>query len=101
MIIPKYIQEMMSRSRFALGYGDAGYTIEIVKATPYARVNTLRAEVERLQLWVNRQLPEDEIGVPTMVINRVPKVTHYCNQYAIVTIFDPIMKELEKYIGGK
>lgn len=98
MMIPKYVQELMSRAKFARGYGEAGYTIEITKATPYTRVETLRAEIERLERWVVRTMPEDELGVPTMIINRVPKDTHYCRQYAVVTIFDPIMQKLEKYI---
>ena len=40
-------------------------------------------------------MPKDDLGVPTMIINRIPKKTHYANQYAIVTIYDPVMKQLE------
>lgn len=98
MIIPKYVQELMSRARFVLGAGEAGYTIRIYKRTPYSKIPTLRAEVERLQKWVERMMPEDDLGVPIMIINRIPTKTHYCDQYAVVTIFDPIMQKLEKYI---
>jgi hypothetical protein len=28
-----------------------------------------------------------------------PDKTHYCNQAAVVTIFDPVMNEIEKYIN--
>lgn len=99
MKIPKYVQEIMSRSKFAIGYGDPGYTIEIKKESPYTHASTLEEEVNRLKKWVERVMPDDELGVPTMVINtKFPMKTMHRNQYAIVTIYDPVMKELEKYI---
>lgn len=98
MIIPKYVQELMSRARFVLGVGEAGYTIRIYKSTPYTKIPTLRAEVERLQRWVERMMPEDDLGVPIMIVNSIPTKTHYCDQYAVVTIFDPIMQRIERYI---
>lgn len=98
MVIPKYVQELMNRARFVLGSGEAGYTIRIYKSTPYSKIPTLKEEVERLQRWVERMMPDDELGVPTMVINSIPTKTHYCDQYAVVTIFDPIMQKIEKYI---
>lgn len=98
MKIPKYIQDMMERAEFVLSYGEPGYTIAIRKTTPYTQVSTLKAEIERLEKWVKRMMPKDDLGVPTMIINRIPKKTHYANQYAIVTIYDPVMKQLEKYI---
>lgn len=101
MVIPKYVQELMSRSKFVLGAGEPGYTIRIYKSTPYAKMPTLKAEVERLQRWVERIMPEDDLGVPTMIVNNIPAKTHYRNQYAIVTIFDPVMQKLEKYITGE
>lgn len=101
MIIPKYVQELMSRAKFVLGTREAGYTIRIYKSTPYTKIPTLRAEVNRLQKWVERVMPEDELGVPTMIINSVPSKTHYCKQYAVVTIFDPVMQNIEKYIAGE
>lgn len=54
MIIPKYVQELMSRASFVLGSGEAGYTIRINKSTPYTKIDTLKAEVERLDQWVKR-----------------------------------------------
>lgn len=101
MLIPLYVQDLMERATFARGYGEAGYTIEIKKRTHYSYVSTLEAEIKRLEGWVKRMMPEDDLGVPTMVINRIPKKTTYKHmQYAVVTIYDPIMKELEKYIDG-
>ena len=43
-------------------------------------------------------MPEDDLGVPTMIVNSIPTKTHYCDQYAVVTIFDPIMQRIERYI---
>lgn len=98
MEIPKYIQDIMERSKFVLSYGEPGYTIVIRKATPCTQVSTFKVEIERLEKWVQQMMSKDDLGVPTMIINRIPKKTHYANQYAIVTIYDPIMKQLEKYI---
>lgn len=98
MKIPKYVQEIMERSEFVRGYGDPGYTIKIRKARPYTRIGTLKAEIERLQNWVDRMMPKDEFSIPTMTVNRIPSRTHYCNQCAVVTIYDPIMREIEKYM---
>jgi hypothetical protein len=96
--IPKFVQELMSRASFVLGSGEAGYTVRIYKSTEYAYVSTLQKEVETLNKWVIRVMPEDDLGVPTMIINSVPKKTHYCKQYAVVTIYDPVMKWIEQYI---
>lgn len=96
MVIPKYVQELMGRSKFALGAGEPGYTIRIYKSAPYTKIPTLKAEVEQLQKWVERIMPEDDLGVPTMIVDSIPDKTHYHSQYAVVTIFDPIMQKLEK-----
>lgn len=99
MLIPLYVKDLMDRSSFAIGYGDPGYTIEIKKRTHYSQVSTLESEIKRLESWVKRIMPEDELDVPTMIINKIPKKTTYKHmQYAVVTIYDPVMKELEKYI---
>lgn len=97
--IPKYVQEMMERCQYEFdlykgkeGYA-AGYTIKIRKATAYTRIDTLRGEIERLCKWA------DKIGGEgTTVILDIPFSTHYCSQAAVITIFDPVMQHLEKYI---
>lgn len=96
---PKYVQDLMSRSRYEFdfyggheNYG-AGYTIKIRKASEYARVDTLRKEVERLVAWANRVA-----GVEAAYVLDVPTETHYCKQVAVVTIFDPVMQKIEQYI---
>ena len=97
MKIPKFVQGIMERSKFALGEGDPGYTIIIRKETPYTYVDTLQREIERLVAWANRVVPHDE-DVPNAIINRTPNKTHHHFQYATVTIYDPIMQQIEKYI---
>lgn len=99
--IPVFVQELMSRASFVLGSGEAGYTIRIQKRTEYSLVTSLEKEIERLNKWVVRVMPKDDLGVPTMVINSIPKATHYHKQYAVVTIYDPVMKWIEGYIEDK
>ena len=97
MKIPKYIEEIMQRSKYEFDLFKShpdyavGYTIRIRKSTPYTKIDTFRAEVERLQKWVNKNNGE-------MVILDIPNKTHYVNQYAVVTIYDTLMKHIEKYI---
>jgi len=101
MKVPKYVQELMSRSEFDLLHprGDPGYTLKIYKATPYSKADTLKAEVERAVAWANRIAPvPPEWDSDTARILSVPHATHYCDQYAVATFYDPVMKELEKYI---
>ncbi len=98
--VPKYIENILSRSKFALGYGEPGYTIEVEKESPYTKADALKHECEKLVAWVERQMPHDEYSVPTAVINRMPAKTHYCRQFAIVTVYDPVMRRIEQYIKG-
>ena len=98
MVIPKYVKEMMGRSSFYYCFDGkdercaAGYTVAIKKATPYTYAETLFTECERLKKWVERQP-----GGICHIIS-TPKRTTHGDQLAIVTIFDPVMKHLEKYI---
>ena len=101
MTIPKYVQEILSRSCYEFDrftkhpdYG-VGYTIRIKKATPYTYADTLRAEVERLCAWANRQACEG-----TAYILYTPTKNHHADQFAVVTIFDPIMQKIEQHIGS-
>ena len=99
MTIPKYVQDLMERARYEYdrcttneNYG-VGYTIAIRKATPYSQAWTLRQEAERLCKWANRTA-----GVEVAHILYVPKQTHYHAQSAVVTIFDPVMKHIERFM---
>ena len=96
--IPVYVQKLMSRASFEIGYGEPGHTLEIEKATPYTCVYTLRAEVERFVVWINRIMTKAALDAPMVVINNVPTQTHYYNQYAVVTVYDPVMQQLEKFM---
>ena len=93
--VPKFVQEMMGRARFDRSYtnpaSDPGYTIWIRKATPYTRVDTLQAECERLVAWAKRNYADAEIL-------ECPRDTHYYNQATLVTITDPVMQKLEKFM---
>lgn len=99
MKIPKYVIELMSRAEYNYKYlvNDknyaVGYTLNIFKATPYTRADTLKAEVERLVAWANKVG-----GKGTAYILGFPSETHHYDQEAIVTIFDPVMKHIEQYI---
>lgn len=94
MNIPKYAQEIASRAHFGAYHHpkcSPGYTIVIRKATPYTYAETLRAECERLCSWARKHYAEAEIL-------EMPTETRHCFQFATVTITDPVMKYLEKYI---
>lgn len=103
MEIPKYVVELMQRSKYNFdSFGNnyaAGYTIDIAKYSCYESADTFRTEIDRLQKWVERQT-----GGKIIIINR-PILTRYAQmQYATVTIYDPVMKHIEKFIpqkGGK
>ena len=99
MKIPKYVVELMRRSRYEFdrctqntNYG-VGYTISIVKGTEYQQIDTLRQEIERLVKWANRTA-----GCDTAFLLAIPSETHYTKQSAVVTIFDPVMQKIECYI---
>lgn len=94
MKIPKYVVDIIGRAEYFYDIGDCnpGYTIRIRKATPYTSAGTFRNEIDRLIKWAARN------NAYTAVL-RVPWETHYRYQYAIVTITDPVMQRIEKYIG--
>lgn len=99
VIFPKYVSELMGRSRYEYdkmvddpNYAE-GYTIAIPKRSDYEKAYTLRRDVQRLCDWVNRVA-----GVKTAFLLYAPQQTLYEEQTAIVTIFDPIMKLLEKFM---
>lgn len=98
MKIPKYVIEVLERAKYEFDFFKnnadyaAGYTIKIRKSTPYTKVDTFKAEIERLKKWVEKNNGE-------MIILDFPTKTHYVNQAATVTIFDPVMQYIEGYIA--
>lgn len=99
--IPMYVRDIMSRSQYVYGIDrEPGYTIRIRKRSPQTLYPSFEKEIYRLKAWVKRQLPKDYDweSLPCMVIHHIPDKTHYLFQYAYVTIYDPIMKNLEQFI---
>ena len=98
MNVPKYIQNLMNRARYDYDTEDpeyaVGYTIKIDKRTCYVKAETHQAEIEKLAEWVKRQGGK-------IVVHYVPFSTRIGWQPAIVTIYDPVMQHLEKYIPHK
>ena len=109
MNIPKYVKEIMSRSKYEYDFlqgenTSVGYTVRIFKYSDYQNVNSFLKEIQRLKKWVDkeyRKIAGDDVEPDVCHIISVPNRTHYTNQYAIVTIFDPVMKHLEEYISKK
>ena len=83
MKIPKYVQELMERSSYEFNY----CTHNPNYAAGY------KAEVERLCKWA-----DSVAGTEIAHILSLPVATCYNRQFAIVTIFDPVMKHIEQYI---
>ena len=107
--IPTYVKRMLKRANFAIetvhyqkGY-DPGYTVIIPKHSIYAHADTLRHEVERLEAWAMRNkygsFPSvDDKKCPPVVVREIPSETHYCKQYAVLDIYDPVMLRVEHLI---
>lgn len=97
MNVPKYIVDIMERAKYEFDCFknnpdySVGYTIKIRKSSAYTKVDTFKSEIERLKKWVEKNNGE-------MIILDIPSTTHYVNQIATVTIFDPVMRYIEQYI---
>ncbi len=104
MKIPKYVIDLMSRARYNYTASSdnyaAGYTIDIAKYSHYETAQAFRKEIERLVNWANRQEGAAiDLGIMNAYILSLPnKTTYKSMQYATVTIFDPVMKQIGKYI---
>ena len=108
--IPTYVKRMLKRASFAIetskfknGY-DPSYTIIIPKHSIYAQADTLKVEVEKLVAWATRKVygifpPAGYQKCLPVVVRSLPTETHYCKQYAVIDIYDPIMIGVERLIG--
>ena len=99
--IPKYIENLLKRSEFVLNSRDGnnwfpGYTIRLYKRTEYATIYTLDKEAAKLVTWARSYCSEN-----VAEYLYCPDKTHYCDQYAIINIFDPIMAKIEKLIRSE
>lgn len=93
--VPKFVIDLMSRAKYDYGANsEAGYTISIKKRSYYQTADTFKKEIQRLKAWVDRQK-----GGVCIVLSVPNKTVHKDMQYAVVTIYDPIMKRIEGYIG--
>lgn len=93
MNTPQYIITPLKRAEFYFGKDCVpGYSIKIHKHTIYEYANTLRNRCSQIITWCNKQIP----GSAEMVC--CPKETHYRDQYAVITIYDPVMLHLEQFI---
>lgn len=107
MQVPKYIKDILSRSHFECGqpFCSPGYTLAVGKATKWKQAASLAQDIDSLCAWASREFARR--GFPTdaikenVVIHDVPHETHHCQQWAFITIFDPLMMEIEDYIGKK
>lgn len=97
MKVPNYIINIMERAKYEYDSFKSspdyavGYTIKIRKSSAYTKAETFKAELEKLKKWIEKNSGE-------MIIIDFPDKTHYTNQSAIITIFDPVMKHIEQYI---
>ncbi len=98
--IPKYVEELMGRSKHLLGMKSAGYCLAVGKQAPDADVGKLRAEVERLKKWADKQMPKTKGAAVAagIVIDYVPEETYRCNQYVEITVNSEVMKQLEPFV---
>lgn len=97
--VPVYVREILSRSGFEFDYLTThpdfvqGYTIYVRKRTPYTQARTFRQEISQLCAWANRTA-----GARVAKVLHCPDITHYCDQFAHITILDPVMLQIEDYI---
>ena len=103
--IPKYVENILARSQWKAPYYMAGkyregfYTFTILKETNYTTARVFQREVERFVAWANREAKKATgIQQPVATIISTPKKTRHAEQYAVVKIVDPIMKQIEDHI---
>ena len=93
MKAPQYVTAPLKKAQYYFGKdGCPGYSIKIFKRTPYEYASTLRNRCDAIITWCNKQVA----GSAALV--SYPKDTHYTEQFAVITIYDPVMLHLEKHI---
>jgi len=104
--MPKYVECILARSQWEMpwymkGVREGFYTFAIGKASAYETTRVFRRDVERFIAWANREARKSygfskDYKVAYLV--RIPEKTRHEQQWAIVKIVDPIMKDIEGYI---
>lgn len=93
MNTPQYVSNALKRAEFYFGKdGVVGYSIKIFKHTRMEYASTLRNRCSQIITWCNKQIPCSAEMVSC------PKETHYTEQFAVITIYDPMMLHLEQFI---
>lgn len=108
MNIPKYVVDLMERAKYNYSNNNnedyaAGYTIDIAKRTHYQKADTFKKEIEKLINWAKHEYKklggDGKYGEVAYILQMPQKTTYKHMQYSTITIFDPIMKHIEKYIS--
>ena len=105
-MLPKYVQNILARSEWKMPYylknhvREGFYTFAIRKETDYTTARVFRREVERFLAWAQREARR-KYNYPGTVgyILTIPEMTCHRQQWAIVKITDPVMKDIENYIA--
>lgn len=112
MKVPKYISELLYGAKFVYDLNDyvcrgegevcnkdklsAGYTIAIRKYNTCGACEPFRKEIERFAAWVNRQN-----GGECHILYTPSVASRKHTQYAIVTVYDPVMQGVEQFFCQK
>lgn len=93
METPNYIKSALRGAKYYFGKDCvAGYSIKIYKHSRYEYSQTLRSRCGKIITWCNKQVE----GSAEMVF--CPSCTNYSDQFAVITIYDPLMMHLEQFI---
>ena len=102
--IPKHAANILARSQWKLpwyvtGVREGFYIFAIGKASGYETTRVFRRDVERFLAWANREATR-KYGLNQKVayLLKIPEKTRHEQQYAVVKITDPIMKQIEDMI---
>lgn len=102
--IPKYVQNILARSQWKLPWyakniREGFYTFAIGKASEYETARVFQRDVERFLAWANREAKRTYgLNQQVAYLLKIPEKTRHEQQYAVVKITDPIMKQIEGHI---
>lgn len=110
MKIPKYVQELVKQRRirpapldeqgelYDQKLGEYGFMFRVYRRDNYYRDYTFEAEVKRLVAWANRNYAEGLVCKFRWFTDKEHRKPYYKRDYAVVSITDPVAKQLEKMI---
>lgn len=110
MKIPKYVQELVKQRRirpapldeqgelYDQKLGEYGFMFRVYRRDNYYRDYTFEAEVKRLVAWANRNYAEGLVCKFRWFMDKEHRKPYYKRDYAVVSITDPVAKQLEKMI---